>query len=141
MMPTMHFREDLPLPDLTPENFINRELSNIEFQKRILANARDERVPLLERIKFVAIVGSNLDEFFMVRVASYLQKVKSGVSRARPDGYTPAQLLRKIREEIDTLFTEQRRVQRDILQQLADENIRILNYADLSLEQVDAVTQ
>lgn len=139
--PTMHFREDLPLPDLTPENFINRELSNIEFQKRILANARDERVPLLERIKFVAIVGSNLDEFFMVRVASYLQKVKSGISRSRPDGYTPSQLLRKIREEIDILFSEQRHVQRDILKQLAQEDIRILNYADLSPIQVDAVTQ
>lgn len=128
------------LPELTPDNFINRELSNIQFQKRVLANAKDENVPLLERIKFVAIVGSNLDEFFMVRVASYLQKVKLGVSRTRPDGYTPTQLLRQIREDIDILFREQRLIQREILQRLAEEDIRILTYDDLNRQQIEAAT-
>ena len=63
-------------PDLSPENFINRELSTIDFQKRVLALAEDETTPLLERVKFIAIVGNNLDEFYMVRVGAYFQRLE-----------------------------------------------------------------
>ena len=123
------------LPELTPETFINRELSTIEFQKRVLALAEDETMPLLERIKFVAIVGNNLDEFFMVRVASYLQKVQLGISIARPDGYSPSQLLRQIREEIGALIRQQRIILRGLWQELEAEGIVILNYHDLNADE------
>ena len=121
-----------PLPPLSPETFINRELSNIEFQKRILAMARDENQPLLERMKFLAIVGSNLDEFFMVRVASYIQKINFGITRARPDGYTPSQLVEQIRGDVDALFKEQRRIKRYLTKELAEEGIHFISYKDLT---------
>ena len=73
------------LPELTPENYINRELSWIDFNRRVLAQAMDESIPLLERIKFLAIVSSNTDEFFMVRVATVHKKLKLGLQARRPD--------------------------------------------------------
>jgi polyphosphate kinase len=119
-------------PELTPETFINRELSTIEFQRRVLAQAKDPNLPLLERLKFVAIVGTNLDEFFMVRVAAYLQKVQLGINAARPDGYFPTQLLQVIREEVDVLFRDQRRTKRELLKLLEAEGIFIPAVQDLS---------
>ena len=119
-------------PELSPQTFINRELSTIEFQRRVLALATNPDIPLLERIKFIAIVGNNLDEFFMVRVASYLQKVKLGITTSRPDGYTPQQLLEKIRVDVDDLIREQRQILKSVLAELANENIHIVRYADLS---------
>ena len=68
-----------------PALFINRELSALEFQRRVLDEARDESNPLLERVKFIAIVGSNLDEFFMVRVAGLKKQVEAGVHETPPD--------------------------------------------------------
>ena len=119
-------------PELTPETFINRELSTIEFQRRVLALAEDESLPLLERVKFVAIVGNNLDEFFMVRVASYFQKVQLGISSARPDGFTPTQLLRQIREDVGALIHEQRLILSHLLAELEKEGVSLLRYEDLS---------
>lgn len=129
----------LPPPELTPENYINRELSTIEFQKRVLKLAEDERVPLLERIKFVAIVGNNLDEFFMVRVAAYIQKVQLGVGGVRPDGYTPSQLLRQIRDEVEKVMSDQRVIMRDLLQRLRHEGIYLLSYQELGDDERKAV--
>ncbi|MEM9953365.1 MAG: polyphosphate kinase 1 [Chloroflexota bacterium] len=119
-------------PELTPDNFVNRELSTIEFQRRVLALAEDPDMPLLERIKFVAIVGNNLDEFFMVRVASYLQKLKLGIVSSRPDGYTPARLLNKIREEVDSLIRHQRKVLHSLLQELEEYGVHIVTYDELT---------
>ncbi len=119
-------------PPLNAETFINRELSTLEFQRRVLELAKDERVPLLERLKFVAIVGNNMDEFYMVRVASYIQKVKLGVTRSRPDGYSPAQLLRQIRLQGGDLMEEQRRVLHDLLTQLEAKQVTIEQYDDLT---------
>src|SRR5687768_17955085 len=121
--------------ELTPETYINRELSNIQFQWRVLALAQDPKLPLLERVKFLAIVANNLDEFFMVRVASYIQKVQLGLNSTRPDGLTPITLLRRIRDEVAQLMQTQRQVKQDVLAALAQEGIHLLTPADLAIEE------
>src|SRR5215216_3984555 len=79
-----------PLP---AELFINRELSLLEFQRRVLEEALDERNPLLERVKFLAIFGSNMDEFFMVRVSGIRRQVTAHIMEVFPDGMTPPEVL------------------------------------------------
>jgi len=120
------------LPELNPDNYINRELATIDFQWRVLALAEDTSIPLLERLKFVAIVGNNLDEFFMVRVASIMQKQKYGVGKVRPDGLTPNQALIAIRQEANRLIARQRELMRELMGLLAQENIRIVSMTDLN---------
>lgn len=129
--------EDTRLPkeelttQLTPETYINRELSLIDFQKRVLSVAQDEDVPLLERIKFLAIVGSNLDEFFMVRVPGYLQKIRLGITKSRPDGISPSTLMRMIHEEVNALIAQQRVIKNQILAALEAEDIAIMSPSQL----------
>src|SRR5664279_345231 len=78
--------------DLTAsEWYLNRELTWLEFNKRVLWEAEDERTPLLERVKFIAIVSSNLDEFFMKRIGGLKQQVGAGISELSVDGRTPQQ--------------------------------------------------
>ncbi|HSO27791.1 MAG TPA: hypothetical protein VLS48_06945, partial [Anaerolineales bacterium] len=89
---------DEPVDLKHPDFYINRELSLLEFQRRVLQEARDESNPLLERVKFLAIVGSNLDEFFMVRVAGLRKQMEAGVVDTPPDGMTPAAQLAAIRK-------------------------------------------
>lgn len=128
--------QDIQSPlELSPETFVNRELSTIEFQRRVLAMANNKAVPLLERLKYIAIVGNNLDEFFMVRVASYVQKVKLGISSSRPDGYTPTRLLNKINSDVNTLIQNQRRILNQLFSELADENVHIIAYNELEEHQ------
>ncbi|MGJ3238836.1 MAG: polyphosphate kinase 1 [Anaerolineae bacterium] len=122
-------------PELTPKTFINRELSTIAFQRRVLAMAADVSLPLLERIKFIAIVGNNLDEFFMVRVAYYIHKGQLGITSSRPDGYMPLQLLAQIRREVDELLREKRRILHEILAELENADIYILSYDKLDMNQ------
>src|SRR5215470_14594538 len=100
-------REETPLPDLTPETYFNRELAWIEFNRRVLAMAQDESVPLLERVKFLAIFGSNFDEFYMVRVAYVHDKMKAGLPMNRPDGYQAGVLLTEIRNHVLELIHQQ----------------------------------
>jgi polyphosphate kinase len=118
---------------LNPDSFINRELSVIDFNRRILALAQNPAIPLLERLKFIAIIGNNLDEFYMVRVSSYVQKLRLGIITSRPDGLTPSQLLVEIRRRASALMNEQRQTLQDIYEQMAQEGI----YA-LEMAQVDA---
>src|SRR5262245_24946828 len=89
--------ELLRRPRDTPDPYINRELSWLEFNQRVLDQAFDDAHPLLERVKFLAIVGSNLDEFFMVRVATLLRAQRSDGGHVSPDGLTVAQQLTSIR--------------------------------------------
>lgn len=86
-----------------PELYVNRELSLLAFQKRVLEEAQDSRNPLLERVKFLSILGSNLNEF-MVRVAGLKRQVESGVLDCGPDGMTPREQLGAIRERVLELF-------------------------------------
>src|SRR5215510_10820450 len=80
-----------------PALYLNRELSWLEFNQRVLAQALDGSHPLLERVKFLAIVGTNLDEFFMIRVATTLKKLREGIEDIAPDGYSTAQQLDAMR--------------------------------------------
>ncbi len=103
-------------PDLmSPEFYQNRELSLLEFNQRVLEQAKDERLPLLERVRFLAISSSNLDEFFEIRVAGLKQRVELGASRPGPDGLTPQQQLTRIAERARGLVEEQYRVLNEIL--------------------------
>lgn len=129
-----------PVPDLSPANFINRELSTIDFQKRVLALAEDKTTPLLERVKFIAIVGNNLDEFYMVRVAGYLQKLHLSNPKTRPDGFTPAQLLRSVREEVSAVITRQRKIRKHIFKLLEKEGIFFVKTDQVTAPQRQALS-
>src|SRR6516225_8218487 len=120
----------------SPELYINRELSLLEFQKRVLEQACDPENPLLERIKFLAIVSSNLDEFFMVRVAGLEQQLASGAQETSADGLTPAKQLRLIGEEVRKIGDDMRVLFRDtLLPALQHEGIQILEISSLTAEQ------
>src|SRR5690606_542921 len=90
--------------------FINRELSWLAFNARVLALAEDPATPVLERVKFLAIFSQNLDEYFQVRVAGLKDQVAAGLVSASPDGRTPAQQLAEIRERVAKLVHRQERV-------------------------------
>src|SRR5207249_906226 len=81
-----------------PKNFINRELSWLEFDRRVLEEVQDPTQPLIERVKFLTIVSSNLDEFFEIRVAGIKQQIESETSDIGPDGLSPTELFDRIQK-------------------------------------------
>ena len=87
---------DLQVPQL----YINRELSFLEFNQRVLQQAKDPRIPLLERVKFLGISCSNLDEFFEIRVAGIKQQIDSGTADIGPDGMAPAEVFDAIQTRV-----------------------------------------
>src|SRR4029453_6115731 len=91
------------------DRMINRELSWLEFNRRVLEEAQDTTVPLLERVKFLSIFSSNLDEFFMVRVADLKQRIWAGDQRADSDGLTATETLAAVSERVHALVQEQNR--------------------------------
>ena len=116
-----------------PEFYINRELSWLDFNSRVLEEAQDETNPLLERVKFLAIVASNLDEFFEVRVAGLLQLQEAEAGPTGPDRLTPTQQLRKIAQKAQVLVATQYSCWNDeLLPALADEGIHLWDCSDLS---------
>ncbi len=116
-----------------PSLYINRELSWLGFNERVLAQAKDERHPLLERVRFVSISETNLDEFFMIRVAGLQQQVAAEISNPIPDGMTPEEQLRRIREHTGRFFADQRAVLEDeLLPALKEEGIELVTHDDLS---------
>jgi len=121
------------------ELFINRELSSLEFNRRVLEEAEDERHPLLERVKFLAICGSNLDEFFMSRVSDLRRQMVRGVSKPSADGLPPAEALDKVRVQLLPLLFAHGRCWYEDLQPLLKKNgIRVFKWNELSEEQQSA---
>src|SRR5262249_41773200 len=112
--------------------YLNRELSLLAFFRRVLEEAQDERNPLLERVKFLSIVSSNLAEFFMVRVAGLKQQVAAGVVERSMDGLTPAEQLTLIRQAATDLMQGSREVLSQLLPLLAETGIHVLDYAALT---------
>jgi polyphosphate kinase len=118
------------------DHFINRELSLLAFNRRVLAQAADERVPLLERLRFLCIVSSNLDEFFEIRVAGLKEQIKLGGLIADVDGLPPTEIFRRVTHEAHSLIAEQYRLlNQTILPALAAEGIRFFKRASWTPEQ------
>lgn len=128
---------DTPAPiDLdSSEFYLNRELTWLAFNRRVLHEAKDDRVPLLERVFFVAVVGSNLDEFFMKRIGGLKQQVGAGLKKPSIDGMLPAEQIDACYQTVNELFTEQRQIERELRARLAEEGIRFTGYDQLSQKQ------
>ncbi len=118
-----------------PSLYINRELSMLDFFERVLDEARDTNNPLLERVKFVGIVGSILGEFFMVRIAGLRQQVEAGVTEASADGYTPQQLLPIAQERAWGIMKAARQCFSDLRPELDAAGIHLVDFADLDAGQ------
>jgi polyphosphate kinase len=114
-----------------PSLLINRELSWLDFNERVLLQATEPTHPLLERVKFLAIVGTNLDEFFMVRVASLLRKSRAGLDDVSPDGLTTSQVLGLVRQRAADMLKRQAACWNDVLKPLLrDQGIQFLEPAE-----------
>ena len=120
-------------PD-SPDRFINRELSWLDFNHRVVEEAENERHPLLERLRFISISASNLDEFFSVRVAGLMGQAKAGLVKLSADGRTPAQQLGEIQVRAQTLIAEQQRAWRSLRVELQEAGIELCEPAILSDE-------
>jgi polyphosphate kinase len=124
---------------LRPELYINRELSALAFIRRVLDEARSQRHPLLERVKFLGFVSSQVDEFLMVRVAGLQDQRVAQVKEVGPDGMLPNQQIDTLRPAIlDLLYAEHRYLYTDVLPRLADAGIALLDYAQLTRGQREA---
>jgi polyphosphate kinase len=124
--------------ELPEHRYLNRELSWLDFNARVLALAADTSLPLLERAKFLAIFASNLDEFYMVRVAGLKRRDEMGLSVRSADGLTPREQLRRIGEQTQQIATRHARVFLDSVEPgLAEEGIRIVTWADLDRAERD----
>lgn len=124
--------QTLTVTSLTPELYINRELSWLEFNRRVLQEITREKTPLLERAKFAAIFAANLDEFFMIRVAGVKRKVVAGISEIALDGRNPAQQLNEIHKLTQKLLDEHARtVTGDVLPALARRGVEVVPYDKL----------
>ena len=119
----------------SPRCYLNRELSWLEFNDRVLREGLNPELPLLERLKFLAIVSSNLDEFFMIRVASLMQMNSAGVRKRDSAGMTPAQQLQKIRRRVQRMVQEHSAGVEAAIQELAQQGVSILRPADWTDQQ------
>ncbi len=127
------------LPD---DRFLDRELSWIAFNARVLELARDESVPLLERVRFLAIFASNLDEFFMVRIAGLKRRIAAGVAVPSASGFSPRDVLASSLATSQSLMEEHADVfHREILPALADEGIHLLHWSSLSPSEQSTISE
>lgn len=128
--------KDDPIDLRDPQYYFNRELSWLEFNSRVLHEAMDEETPLLERLKFLAIFSSNLDEYFMVRIAALKQQVEVKVEKRSVDGKTAQEQLAQIYDRLHPVVTQQHQhFERVLKPQLAEQGIYLLDYIDLDPEQ------
>lgn len=123
------------LHPVDPDRYFNRELSWLAFNFRVLEQARIERYPLLERVRFLSISGSNLDEFYMVRVAGLRGQMDAAVQTVSQDGLTPAQQLAAISDKADELMRAQQAVWGELREALAQGGIEVLGRDDLTAEE------
>tara|TARA_B110000003_G_scaffold115370_1_gene118060 strand:+ start:4025 stop:6238 length:2214 start_codon:yes stop_codon:yes gene_type:complete len=120
------------LNSVSPKRFFNRELSWLDFNYRVLEEAENDAVPILERIRFLSISGTNLDEFYGVRVAGWRQLLKTGVQRYSEDGKSPLDQLKLIDTKCRSLISYQDKVWTSLLKDLKSENIEVLNSLQLN---------
>lgn len=126
----------------SPEFYINRELSWLEFNHRVLEEALDKSHPLMERLKFLTIVSSNLDEFFMVRVAGVKQSLVSGKTETGPDNLSPQEQLNRIHERVSQMVEAQYKAfHKDILPGLNRNNFHLAHIKDLNKNQMRYITK
>ena len=119
--------KDSPAFDLTlPEWYLNRELTWLEFNRRVLHEGEDERIPLLERIMFLAIVGGNLDEFFMKRIGGLKQQVGAGVRKLTVDGRTPGGQIDECHAVVCSILVKKEQLESELLAKLSEQEIRIV---------------
>jgi len=116
----------------SPSRFLNRELSWVAFNTRVLEEAQNLRHPLLERVRFLSISSSNLDEFYMVRVGGLVGQVRAGITQRSADGLTPSEQLNHIKEKVRKLFSFQDASWREIREQLAGAGITVVGTVDIS---------
>src|SRR5579863_895860 len=134
--PTVPATPRLDAPDL----YLNPHLSLLAFQRRVLEEAEDPANPLLERVKFVSILGSNLDEFFMVRVAGLWQQIETRTTEISMDGRSPSEQLELIRHEVTSLMAEIYRLWcEQLMPALKDAGIFILELDELNAQQKTAI--
>lgn len=132
----------LAQPVLKPSLYINRELSLLDFNSRVLDEALDARNPLLERVKFLSIFNSNLDEFFMIRLSGIREQVKAGISDRSPDGMTPTEEMTAIRNSVRALLDKQSTFFRENLcPELSRHGIKLADYDDLTSDQKRAARE
>ncbi len=117
-----------------PSLYLNRELTWLDFNRRVLHEADDARTPLLERVKFLAIVSNNLDEFFMKRIGGLKQQIAAGVHTPSLDGRTPTEQLKLCQATVRDMHAEQKRIHDELMDLLAKRDIRITKVADLSAD-------
>jgi polyphosphate kinase len=125
----------------SPELYLNRELTLLGFNRRVLHMSEDELTPLLERVKFLAIVSSNLDEFFMKRIGGLKQQIAAGIRTTTVDGRTPTEQVAECQQVVRDINQQQNRIYRHLLSLLDAQGIRLVQYSQLDTAEREALRQ